>query len=115
MGVTTRVISEERLVRSGPSWGAVLGGAALILSLIALGIVAFRTYQDRQPQQPAPPSEKLIEAPGPDNTIKTLPPQPDSPGPDNTIKSRPTQPAVPPAVPAEPKGVPEPSSSGAGS
>lgn len=85
--------------RAGPSWGSVLGGAALIVSLVALGLVLVRFYDLPKPKPAPTPGEKVIQAPGPDNTVKTLPPQPEAPGPDNSVKSRPpTEPAVPPAA-----------------
>lgn len=95
---------------NGPSWGSVLGGAALLLSLVAIGLIVLRVYEPQKPQSPPPPSEKLIQAPGPDNAIKSLPPQPDAPGPDNSIRSGPPQqvePAVPPPG-SDPRKTPSP-------
>lgn len=84
---------------NGPSWGSVLGGTALLVSLVAIGLTVLRAYEPRKAQSPPPPSEKLPQAPGPDNTLKSLAPPPDAPGPDNSIKSGPRQ-QVEPAVPA---------------
>jgi hypothetical protein len=68
------------------------GLVVLIVAIIAVGIVAAAVYmgirkleetglldtKEQQPEPP-PPSDKLPGAPGPDNLIQELPPQPGVP------------------------------------
>lgn len=61
-------------------------GVAVYLGLrgVANGLdLADPTGRRAQSPAPPPPSEKLADAPGPDNTVKSLPPQPEpAPAPD---------------------------------
>jgi hypothetical protein len=61
--VVTRVI-EERVVRSGPSWGGVLVGAALVISLATLGLVTVRAY-DQEAACASPAQRKADRGAGP--------------------------------------------------
>jgi len=85
--------------RRFPVWPFVLVG--LVLVFVALGVVGGMEYRNLMPNleesstpSPPPPSEKIPDAPGPDNTVKSLPPSakdPDAPGPDNTVTTPPRE------------------------
>ena len=56
-------------------------------AVLVAGVACNRSTPDKSKPAPPPPSEKVPDAPGPDNTIKSMPPPSD--------KSAPSQPSTP--------------------